>query len=125
MAEAAETVIFPTARKLVEKMGRYVEGPIDEKSAEFLIQQDKSKFEYVEIPSEDIFNKHHQGVSVNGIKLEAGKRYFMAAPFAAEVRERLAMGQKADIRILQSHPDQQSVRGDRGVFPPRDAEAVR
>ena len=70
---------------------------------------DRSKWEYITIPESDIFDKPLQSVSLNGYKFERGKTYFVEPPVAKEVNRILAMGQKADLRILQSHPDVKAV----------------
>jgi hypothetical protein len=70
---------------------------------------DRSNWEYITIPETDIFDKPLQGVSLNGYKFERGKRYFAAPDVVKEVQRILAMGQKADMRILQSHPDVRAV----------------
>ena len=70
---------------------------------------DRSNWEYITIPETDIFDKPLQGVSLNGYKFERGKTYFTEPEVAKEVRRILAVGQKADMRILQSHPDVKAV----------------
>ena len=70
---------------------------------------DRSNWEYVSIPEYDIFDKPLQGVSLNGYKFERGKTYFTEPEVAKEVRRIIAMGQRADLRILQSHPDTKAV----------------
>lgn len=70
---------------------------------------DRSNWEYVTIPTVDIFDKPFQGASLNGYKFERGKTYFVEPEVAAEVRRILAMAQKADMRILQSAPDVRAV----------------
>lgn len=70
---------------------------------------DTSKYEYVSIPEFDIYNKPHQGVAINGQKLMRGVKYFMPPEYAKEVRERLAINEKADRRLLQDTPDVKAV----------------
>jgi hypothetical protein len=70
---------------------------------------DRSKWEYVMIPETDIFDKPLQGVSLNGYKFERGKTYFVEPDVATEVRRILKTGEKADLRILQSHPDLKAI----------------
>lgn len=70
---------------------------------------DRSNWEYITIPETDIFDKPFQGCSLNGYKFERGKTYFVEPEVGAEIRRILAMSQKADMRILQSHPDVKAV----------------
>ena len=70
---------------------------------------DRSKWEYISIPETDIFDKPFQGCGLNGYKFERGKRYFVAPEVATEINRILQMAQKADLRILQSHPDVKAV----------------
>jgi len=84
---------------------------------------DRSTYEYVTVPERDIFDKRSQGAAINGVKFEAGQTYFLPADFAATLREILARGQRADIRILQSTPDVKAVTDGAGnangaVFSP-------
>lgn len=101
-----EVIVFPT-EFLKDAKGQLT--TVNPKSKEYVEQQDKSKFEFVTIPAEDIFNKPHQGVAINGVKLERGHTYSVGPTYAREIRERLAISQKADLRILQSHPDVKAV----------------
>lgn len=75
---------------------------------------DRSDWEYVTIPEKDMYNKPFQGIGLNGYKFERGKRYFVAPEVATELRRILDVAQRADIRILQSHPDQPQTSGDHG-----------
>jgi hypothetical protein len=70
---------------------------------------DRSNWEYISIPETDIFDKPFQGCGLNGYKFERGKRYFVAPEVAAEINRLLQVSQKADLRILQSHPDVRAV----------------
>lgn len=70
---------------------------------------DRSNWEYITIPEFDLFDKPFQGASLNGYKFERGKTYFVEPEVAKEVRRILAVAQKADMRILQSHPDVKAV----------------
>lgn len=100
--------------EVLDFMPRYAKRPERDKDTHNPIPEpnpdviDRSEYEYVSIPLKDVFDKKHQGASVNGIKLEAGVTYFMPPEFAAEARRILDVGQKADLRILQATPD---VRG--------------
>ena len=71
---------------------------------------DRSKWEYFTVPEADLFDKPFQGLGLNGYKFERGKTYFVAPEVAAELRQRLAINQRADLRILQSHPDVKAVQ---------------
>jgi hypothetical protein len=70
---------------------------------------DRSNWEYVSIPEIDIFDKPFQGCSLNGYKFERGKTYFVEPDVAKEINRILKMAEKADLRILQSHPDVKAV----------------
>ena len=73
------------------------------------VEIDRSQWEYVSIPERDLFDKPFQGVGLNGYKFERGKRYFVAPEVAAEVLRLVAVANRADMRILQSHPDVRAI----------------
>ena len=77
-------------------------------------KDDTKDWEYVTCPSADLFEKNWQGASINQYKFEGGKTYFMPPAFAAELRRIIATNQRADLRILQSHPDVKSVALSQG-----------
>lgn len=70
---------------------------------------DRSKWEYFTVPEVDLFDKPFQGLGLNGYKFERGQTYFVEPEVASELRRILAVVQKADLRILQSHPDVRAV----------------
>lgn len=65
---------------------------------------DTSRYEWVEVPTEDIFGRPHTGVSINFITFGPG-RHFVDPERAAEVRRLLAMRQASDIRVLRPNVD--------------------
>jgi hypothetical protein len=81
--------------------------------------EDKSNWEWVEIPATDIFDQRHCGVSINFSFFQpeivdgnyTGKpgRYFVDPETASEVRRLLANKMKADIRVLQPRRDQVAI----------------
>ena len=77
-------------------------------------KDDTKNWEYVTCPSADLFEKTWQGASINQYKFVGGKTYFMPPDFAAELRRIIATNQRADLRILQSHPDVKSVALSQG-----------
>jgi hypothetical protein len=78
-------------------------------------KDDTKNWEYVTCPSSDMFEKTWQGASINQYKFVGGKTYFMPPDFAAELRRIIAVNQRADLRILQSHPDVKSVALSQGT----------
>ena len=77
-------------------------------------KDDTKNWEYVTCPNADLFEKNWQGASINQFKFEGGKTYFMPPDFATELRRIIATNQRADLRILQSHPDVKSVALSQG-----------
>ena len=77
-------------------------------------KDDTKNWEYVTCPSADLFEKNWQGASINQFKFVGGKTYFMPPDFANELRRIIATNQKADLRILQSHPDVKSINISQG-----------
>ena len=65
---------------------------------------DKSKWEYVEIPAEDFFERPFEGIDVNGNKFGPGK-HFVEPVLAGEIRQILKRWQKGQRRIMSSAPD--------------------
>lgn len=101
----AQTIHFPVFAR-IPKIDPITKHPIAEPEPEV---RDTSKYQYVVIPEMDMFGKPFAGVSINGVKFERGRTYFVAPEFADEVRKLLVTGQKADLRIMQSQPDVKSV----------------
>jgi hypothetical protein len=64
----------------------------------------------VTIPFYDIFDKPHQGAAINSQRFHRGETYFMPPDWAQELSEILERMNKADIRILQSSPDRETVK---------------
>lgn len=65
---------------------------------------DKSKWEYVEVPGEDFFERPFDGVDVNGNKFGPGK-HFVEPVLAGEIRDILKRWTRQQRRILSSSPD--------------------
>lgn len=66
--------------------------------------QDKSQWEWVEIPDTDLFGEPHTGVSVNFEKFLPG-RYHVSPEMAFEIKRLIANRQRGDIRVLQPRQD--------------------
>lgn len=80
--------------------------PTTGKSAAEVIKsnQDKSQWEWVEVPDVDLFGEAHTGVSVNFEKFLPG-RYHVSPEMASEIKRLLANRQRGDIRVLQPRQD--------------------
>jgi hypothetical protein len=88
---------FPYTSKKVEGVGQSAAEVIKDNN-------DKSKWEWVDIPNVDLFGEPHTGVSVNFNTFLPG-RYFVSPEMAAEVRRLLENRQRGDIRVLQPRQD--------------------
>lgn len=103
MAEAI-VVNFPKFPK-IPKRDPITHHPIPEEEGVV----DRTNWQYVEIPDVDIFDKPFQGLSINGYKFERGNKYFVAPEVAQEIARIIKVNEKADRRILQSHPDVRAI----------------
>lgn len=65
---------------------------------------DKSNWEWVEVPEEDLFGEPHTGVSINFEKFGPGK-HFVDPEKANEIRRLLNNRLRSDMRILQPAQD--------------------
>lgn len=65
---------------------------------------DKSLWEYVEVPEVDLFDKPFGGIQINFIDYGPGK-HFVNAELAGEIRRLLKQRQAGDIRILRPTQD--------------------
>jgi hypothetical protein len=65
---------------------------------------DKSKWEWVEVPDNDIFGEEHTGVSINFEHFGPGK-YFVSPEMAFEIKRLLDNRMRGDIRVLQPNKD--------------------
>lgn len=70
---------------------------------------DKSDWQYVEVPEADMFDKPHQGAEINGLRFSRGNTYFMPPLYASELKRILTTMDRADRRIMQSTPDVRSI----------------
>lgn len=65
---------------------------------------DKSRYEWVEVPEEDLFGAPHTGVSINFEQFGPG-RYFVDPEKADELNRLLKNRVRADMRVLQPNRD--------------------
>ncbi len=65
---------------------------------------DQSRFEWVEVPEEDLFGAVHTGVSINFEHFGPG-RYFVDPEKADELNRLLRNRVRADMRVLQPNRD--------------------
>lgn len=65
---------------------------------------DQSRFEWVEVPEEDLFGVPHTGVSINFEHFGPG-RYFVDPEKADELNRLLKNRVRSDMRILQPNRD--------------------
>ena len=65
---------------------------------------DKSTFEYVEVPNEDLFDKPFGDVQINFTSYGPGK-HFVDPVTAGEIRRLLKQRQQGDLRILRPTQD--------------------
>ena len=65
---------------------------------------DKSKWEWVEVPEEDLFGEKHTGVSINFNHYESGK-HLVDPETAGELRRLLNNRLRSDMRVLQPNRD--------------------
>ena len=64
----------------------------------------KKNWEWVEVPDEDLFGVEHNGITINFEKYGPGK-HFVSPKIAKELKLRLKLDQRAQIRILQPNVD--------------------
>lgn len=84
--------------------GSAKQGPVQSAAEVLKANDDKSLWEWVEIPDHDLFGEPHTGVSVNFDTFLPGK-YFVSPEMAAEVKRLLENRQRGDIRVLQPRQD--------------------
>jgi len=65
---------------------------------------DQSRYEWVEVPDEDLFGVAHTGVSINFEQFGPG-RYFVDPEKAYEIRRLLKNRLRSDMRVLQPNRD--------------------
>jgi len=65
---------------------------------------DKSDWQWVEVPEEDLFGEKHTGVSINFEQFGPG-RHFVSAEKAGEINRLLQNRVRSDMRILQPNQD--------------------
>lgn len=66
--------------------------------------------EYVTIPATDLYDHVHPTVQLNRHKFEAGKTYEVRSEVAAEIRQRLAMFAREQVRLLRPNVDSKAQR---------------
>jgi hypothetical protein len=90
--------------KTAQRRGR-VEEDVQLSAAEVAKRNDdKTYWEWVEIPDTDLFGELHTGVSINFQHFDPGK-YFVSPEMASEVKKLLANRMRGDMRVLQPRQD--------------------
>jgi hypothetical protein len=78
----------------------------DARTAQDIVKEneDKSLWQWVEVPDYDLFGEPHTGVSVNFETFGPGK-YFVSPELAGEIQRLLFNRLKGDMRVMQPNKD--------------------
>jgi hypothetical protein len=86
---------------------------------------DKSNWEWVTVPEEDLFGEEHTGVSINFNQYGPGK-HFVDPESAGEIRRLLDLRLRGDMRVLQPGRDKkmEEIMSRNGKRVPNQADLV-
>jgi hypothetical protein len=71
---------------------------------------DPNAREYVTIPATDLYDHVHPTIQLNRHKFEAGKTYSVSSEVAREIRERISMFSREQVRLLRPNVDSKAQR---------------
>lgn len=71
--------------------------------------EDKSQWEWVTVPDEDLFGEAHTGCSINFERYSSG-RHFVCPEAAEEIRRLIKNRLRGDMRVLQPKQDAEMAR---------------
>lgn len=77
---------------------------------ELMASEDKSNFEYVNIPAKDDRGFEHPDVRLNRLVFEAGKKHFVHPVVAEAIKERLDVFRQSVLRSLLSNRDPKTMK---------------
>lgn len=77
---------------------------------ELMASEDKSNFEWVNIPAKDDRGFEHPDLKLNRLTFEAGKKHFVHPTIAATLRERLDLFRQSVLRSLLSNRDAKAMQ---------------
>jgi hypothetical protein len=70
-----------------------------------MASEDKSDWQYVEIPADDPLGKPHADIFLNHFHFKAGTKHFVPPEIATELKERMKIYAKETLRILMPNQD--------------------
>src|SRR5271154_3450845 len=111
MAQATDTIgsvlqnpVSHVGQSIPYSYSKKIEGVGQSSKEVIAANNDKTQWEWVEVPNVDLFGEPHTGVSVNFNTFLPG-RYFVSPEMASEIKRLLENRQRGDIRVLQPRQD--------------------